>query len=494
MRPNTAGQFDARGSHRGHRSGRESPSLDRVRAVLAVLRGDRPLWRRTRGATRPAPRKAKAPREHWIARRGLTVGRLAGLAVMALLACWLVWRIVADTGALLLAASEPAVALRLNGDAVPALNRLAAQLLAADDGDVARAQQILHEALRTSPLDQQALYLLAQAARRNDDPERAEALMRMAGERSWRNLGVQIALIESDIGKRQFDEALTHIDAALRQSPELQYRDNHLLGVLAAYVLDPQALESLQRFLATAPPWREWFLEELAARLVKPEPLDSIFAALAASDHPPTHKERLIYANRLVKERRYVEAQRLWLTDPAGIAGVHSSYPYNRDFRTEPDGSPFDWRVLARHGADVRLQPGDGTNPGLLVAQFSGSRVEMQVQQLMLLRPGRYVFAGEMKAQDLRANRGVRWRLFCADNAGVTLAETALATDSMPWTRFAVPFEVPQSGCTAQWLRFENPARVPSEREIEGQVSYRSLAIDPVDVSKGLRLLWRWSN
>jgi hypothetical protein len=424
----------------------------------------------------------------------VTVGGLMSVVAAVVVACGLAWRIAVGTGSALIAAVDPDAALNLNSSLRTALDAAAARQMTTENGNIELAEQSLQKALRASPLDQQALFLMAEAAGRQNDWSRADALMRMAGERSWRNIGVQLSLIESDLQKRRFDEALTHIDAALRLSPDLQYRDNHLLGVLAAFVLDAQALRSLEKFLGTAPPWREWFLQELSKRLVKPAPLDAIFASLASSSNPPTHPERLAYVGRLVRDRRYVEAQRQWAAELPGGLGLRPSYPYNRDFKTVPDHFPFDWQILARHGAEVRLRPADDKSPGLLVAQFSGSRVEITVRQLLILHPGRYVFAGDLMAQDLRASRGVQWRLFCADAVATTLGETELVASSMPWTRFTVQFEVPRHGCAAEWLQMDIPARVPAEREIEGQVSYRSLTIDPVDAGSGLQLLWRWSN
>jgi hypothetical protein len=49
----------------------------------------------------------------------------------------------------------------------------------------------------------------------------------------------------------------------------------------------------------------------------------------------------------------------------------------------------------------------------------------------------------------------------------------------MPWTDFAVKFQVPATGCEAQWLQLELPARIESELRIEGQVWYQNLRVTP---------------
>jgi tetratricopeptide (TPR) repeat protein len=459
--------------------------------TLATLRGERPLWRRHSHRHRRTP--ARRDPLVSVARESIGIGRLAAAGAVALIVLWMTLRIVMNTGAALLAASNPATALHLDSTSASALDHFAARQIAAEDGDLDRAEQALHQALRVSPLDQQVLLLLAEIARRRSEVADADELLRMAGRRSWRNLTAQLALTERDIAARRFGPALEHIDAALRLAPDLQYHDNHLLGVLAAYVLDSDALSSLQRFLGSAPPWREWFFNELCKRLVDPQPLDALFSSMATSANPPTHEERLAYIGRLIRDQRYEEARRQWIAELPGGAPP-PTYPYNRDFKSAPDGSPFDWQVLARRGAEVRLRPAEGRNAGELAAQFSGTRVDMTVGELMLLPPGRYVFGGEVRARDLRASRGLHWRLFCADPAGGDLGSTDLVAADMPWTRFAIHFDVPREGCSAQRLQLEIPARVPSEREIEGQVWYRALAIEPIDPRNGPQLLWRWPN
>ena len=50
----------------------------------------------------------------------------------------------------------------------------------------------------------------------------------------------------------------------------------------------------------------------------------------------------------------------------------------------------------------------------------------------------------------------------------------------MRWTEFKVDFQVPVTGCEAQSLQLELPARIDPELRIEGQVWYQNLQIMPI--------------
>jgi hypothetical protein len=84
-----------------------------------------------------------------------------------------------------------------------------------------------------------------------------------------------------------------------------------------------------------------------------------------------------------------------------------------------------------------------------------------------------------VKTAELRTVRGVWWRIFCANASASTLANTELASGTMPWTDFTVKFQVPATDCGGQWLQLELPARIEPEQRIEGQVWYQDLRITP---------------
>src|SRR5262249_30679180 len=155
-----------------------------------------------------------------------------------------------------------------------------------------------------------------------------------------------------------------------------------------------------------------------------------------------------------------------------------ATYPFNRDFDIPVDGLPFNWNLEPITGAEIEIVSlvDGGDKKRALRVEFSGGRVPFaNVKQLMLLPAGNYTFTGRGKSEDLLTPGGLGWRIFCADKPANSLVQTELLSGTQPWTDFAVKFQVPAADCRAQWLQLELPARIESEKKIEGEVWYRNL-------------------
>jgi tetratricopeptide (TPR) repeat protein len=402
-----------------------------------------------------------------------------GIGVCVLLTfIWIAWSIVAQTTALSLARSQPHATLGFVADQDAALNRVVEQELAEPDGNLDSAREWAQRALRTSPLNARALTLLGLIAERKHDQKNAEALMRIAAARTWRDETTDEWLLNLEAQRGDYAHALPYADAILRTSYPFQ---PELFPVLASFTVDPRAFEALTTFLATAPPWRFWFLSELSGRLANQMRLVQLYAALNDSENPPTKDELRPYLNRLINDEKFELAYRAWRATMPPQQRADETYPFNRDFEFPVDGLPFNWNLKAVAGADSRVVSSvDNDKKRALLVEFSGARVRFaNVKQLMLLPAGDYSFSGKVKTTELRTSRGLWWRIFCANASVNTLANTELVSGTMPWTDFTVKFQVPATDCEAQWLQLELPARIEAELGIEGLVSYQDLRITP---------------
>jgi hypothetical protein len=387
---------------------------------------------------------------------------------------WVSWRIVAQTAALSLARSHPDAALGFVADQPVALTQRAEQELAEPNGNLDSAREWAQDALRSSPLNFRALTLLGLIAERKGDQKSAEALMRVAGTLTWRDQTTDAWLLNREAGRGDYASALPYADAMLR----MDFRPD-LFPVLASFTVDPRAFEALTAFLATAPPWRSWFLSELSARLANKTRLVQLYAALNDSENPPTKNELRPYLMRLIQDENFELAYQTWHATLLPGQRADEAHPFNRDFEFPVDGLPFNWSLEAVPGADIRVVSSDDKKRALSV-EFSGARVRFaNVKQLMLLPAGAYSFSGKMKTAELRTVRGLWWRIFCANASANTLANTELVSGTMPWTDFAVKFKVPATDCGALWLQLELPARNEPEMTIEGQVWYQDLRVTP---------------
>jgi hypothetical protein len=389
---------------------------------------------------------------------------------------WVGWRIVAQTAALNLARSDPDAALGFVADQPVALNQRAQQELAEPDGNLDSALEWAQRALRSSPLNARAFTVLGVIAERKGDQKNADALMRIAAAQTWRDRTTDAWLLNREAGRGDYARALPYADAMLRMDLQPE-----LLPVLASFTVDPRAFAALTAFLATAPPWRTWFLSELSPRLANQTRLVQLYTALNDSENPPTKAELRSYLNRLIKDENFELAYQTWQATLSPQQRVVETHPFNRDFEFLVDGLPFNWSLDAVAGADIQVVSSvDSGKKRALLVEFSGTRVRFaNVKQLMLLPTGDYSLSGKVKTAELRTVRGLWWRIFCANASTSTLANTELVSGTMPWTDFTVKFQVPTTDCGAQWLQLELPARIDPELRIEGQVWYQDLRITP---------------
>ena len=410
----------------------------------------------------------------------ISVWRLGMVVCVLLTVLWMGWSIVAQTAALSLARSQPDAALGFVADQRVALNRLAEQELLKPDGNLDSVREWAQRALRSSPLNARALTLLGVVAERKGDQKYADALMRIAAARTWRDQTTDKWLLNREAGRGDYTHALEYADAMVRMDWIGEFKAE-LFPVLASFTVDPRALEALTALLATAPPWRSWFLSELSARLANETRLVRLYAALKATENPPTKGELWPYFNRLIKDENFALAYQTWYATLPPQQRTNETHPFNRDFEFPVDGLAFNWNLGAVAGADIQVvSSGDSGKKRALLVEFSGARVRFaNVKQLMLLPAGDYSFGGSVKTAELRTSRGLWWRIFCANASENTLANTELVSGTMPWTHFVVKFQVPTTDCGAQWLQLELPARIEPEMRIEGQVWYQDMQITP---------------
>ena len=404
---------------------------------------------------------------------------LGGLVVVVLLLVgliWIGWRIIADTAGYNIAVQDPETALTWMPNETVALNELAFRELAKSDGDLTTAWGLAERALRSNPLDARALSALGLISERQGSQARADILMRLSGERTWRDTTSQAWLVNRNIQRGEFEPALSHIDALLRVTPGLI---EQTFPVLTAFTIDKRTFDALASFIATAPPWRSEFLAKLSNELSDTGRLMQLYSILKDSQYPPNATELRPYLDRLIRDGRFAEAYKSWRETLPPKQRTSEVYPYNGDFSAPIDGLPFNWLLRSTSGMDIKIvaSPGDG-NGRALQFQFSGARVaDFTVGQLMVLPPGEYRLTGKVRAEELRTQRGIAWQISCAESSNNSLAHTNLVAAAMPWTSFSVNFVVPVGHCRAQWLNLEIPSRTASERQVEGQVWYENLQI-----------------
>lgn len=397
--------------------------------------------------------------------------RLA-IATALLLALALGWRLLGLTLGHADLRSDPAAAWRWAPQDAAAAVALAQHDLGAGDG--AAAERLAREALRVSPLTASAYRVLGEAALRRNAAAAAEARLRIAARLDPRDVATQSWLAVAALRAGHLSDALWRLDAVLRVRPDLA---TALDPQLLALALAPGAKQAWAAVFAAKPPWgADFFVWACTRPAAANAAVDVLYAALRAAPASLSDAEWSAYLDRLLGQQRWMSAYVAWVQSLASAQREHLDNVFNGDFRDPVSNRGFDWRISYVAGAEVHVVPRADTPGQMLEVHFLDQRVPFsgQVSELLALAPGRYRLSGLARLDDLRSERGLQWTVSCADD-GRLLGATARLRGSQPWRAFGATFEVPATGCGAQWLRLGLAWRIPAEQWAGGTAWFTDL-------------------
>lgn len=394
--------------------------------------------------------------------------RSFGSILLAAVVVALGFRILTLAAADFLAERRPAIAALFEPSHAVALLARARGALAEDPPNHAAAAAAARNALRSEPLAPGALRILAQT-----EPENASALMPLAAVAA-RDLEAQVHLFELYVRNGAYERAIQRLDLIFRgQGRGILAPVADAIGKLITHSDFRAALEAA---LKAAPPWRTPLLAHLAQH---GEDLDSVVAlydALISAGASLERNELRPYLSRLLKDGRDEDAYLAWLASLSPEQLADAGPLYNGQFQHEVTNTPFDWVLEDTPGALIDIHNEDERR--ILTVDFFGARVPFaNVSHFLALPPGRHRFSGVERAQSLRNERGLQWRLSCLSRPKDPIGVTASLKGDVPWRPFELSFEVPEN-CPVQLLLLEIPARVALEREAAGGVAYAELKIE----------------
>jgi hypothetical protein len=331
-------------------------------------------------------------------------------------------------------------------------------------------------ALRDDPLNARAFRILGQMADRSSNKEQTERFMQAAGRRSLHESVAVFWMMQKSYQDGDYHAAIRYADTLLRTSTYIAQYVMPMLGTIAE---NSDASGDLKQLLAGNPPWRLEFFNRLPANISDARtPLD-ILLSLKDTPTPPTSAELPSYLNFLITHGFYDLAYYTWLQflprEQLGTIGLL----FNGDFEVAASGLPFDWTLTQGSGVTLKIgERPDKEGGHALLLDFGVGRVaSLGVTQLVTLAPGQYRFQGKSNV-DIVSQRGLQWRITCANGEATQLAESSVAQGSGgAWQDFSTSFTVPETGCPAQYVRLVFDARSASEQFISGSVWYDDLQI-----------------
>lgn len=376
---------------------------------------------------------------------------------------------------LALAASDflvrrPMIALIFNPYNAAALISRAESALEAEPPNLDSARRYATAALRADPWAPRVHRTLTRIAAEAENQEAANAMARLAG-RFARDGDAQFDLLQRALAVQDFDEVAHRLDMIYRgQGPQVWFRLGQAFANIVAF---PGPAAALAKKLGENPPWRKSFIEQSFSRA------SSIDALIAFYDMLPNPRdnETRIFLDRLVLERRFDVAHALFLRMLPPDRRDEARLLYNARFQHGVSNLPFDW-VFTRMPNTLTELRRDRNRRLLRVSFFGGRTPFRNVNHLMALTPGDYVFSGMEQALSLNNPRGMRWRIACTGKPDENLATTDLLVGDVPMRPFQVAFTVPPD-CPFQILQLELAFRVALEQEATGSVIFADLAVAP---------------
>ena len=343
----------------------------------------------------------------------------------------------------------------------------------------AKARELLRRALAREPANARALALLGLLADEDGDKDAARQLITSAAKRSQRVASAQAWLVDQAIQQQDWALAMQRVDALLRLHPN--YTD--ALAPLITRIAEKEAAAPhLMAILATAPAWRRRFMTRVVNHITDARtPLD-ILLELNEGPAPPEQRELSAYIDFLMRRKLYDLAYYTWLQFLPSEQLATVGLLFNGSFETRPSGLPFDWVLPSRSAANVEVtrRPDRPDQRALLVELNDNSKDTVDLEQVVRLRPGRFVMEGRIMGE-LISRRGLKWEVRCLDSRGEAIGQSQLLSGQFKtWQVFTFTIDVPETDCTAQRVRLSFDARMRSERLVAGSVLFDDLVISPM--------------
>jgi len=351
---------------------------------------------------------------------------------------------------------------------------LAARMVTSRDtlDELARGQVLARSALRSRPADVRAYRVLGFAANAEGDSKRALTLVTLAANRSWRDELAHGWLMDREMRAGRERAAMRHADALLRGNLK---QVPVLLPVISPLVAYPEGRAALVERMAANPSWRRYLVFQVSNsdRLA---PFNvPLFRRLAATPQPPSTEEMESALAGLIRLARYRDAHAAWREiAPSGRSAKVAVF--NGAFDTVDAPEPFQWQILDRGGTSVKLDTPPDREGQALAVQYDNYSAPSLVRQLLVLSPGRQRLSMDAYVGSRASETAASWYVICAESSE-RIATLRNPQKVSSWETVSVEFEIPTTGCSAQWLWL---TQVPGDRRTEIRLWFDNVKVVPV--------------
>jgi hypothetical protein len=324
--------------------------------------------------------------------------------------------------------------------------------------------------------DSALLSALGVAADRQGHKDSVARFMVLSGQLSWRDLLSDVWLLQHDFAVSDFDGALQRADALLRIKPDL---GPNIYPVLITASADPRVSQAIGKRLAYNPNWRGAFLTALTGKAAPPVAY-AVLQRLQSTPAPVTLTEASGYIQHLVDQKQYDQAfLGMMLFLPQRQQAAYSNL-FNGKFDDIAGIAPFDWTLHTVSGASVSIEPrpDNPKNRALHVLADGNTTTDPIVYQDLVLPPGSYALSGQIYSPAPENSETFQWILTC--QGGAVLAQSGFKAQ-VNWSKFQLPFIVPNENCGGQMLELAPQA---SDRRASADIWYDDLIINRIEAAQ----------
>ena len=347
----------------------------------------------------------------------------------------------------------------------------------------AAALALLRAAIASNPADARPQMDVAALYAADDEVEQGDRLATAANTLMPVQYAAQLDLALYWSAREDVEQAVQHLAIAL-VGGRGRLREAYFPQLLAVAAQE-QSRSALLPITEnpTLYPWWEAFFRYAARDAQDVATVTALVDMREASAQVPLSAlERDLYIGRLRKDDLIAEAYLYWVNGLAKEDLQYLGYLFDGGFEREiVNKTGFEWRAYPPRNSGIRITSGDtyGTEGNTaLRASFSGKRIRFgHLSQNLYLDQGTYVLTGRVRPDNLKARRGLQWRVDCNAGASGTLGNSDTFAGSGDWRAFAFDITVP-AGCIGQVLSLMSVGARDVDHEIEGVLWVDALRIE----------------
>ncbi len=333
----------------------------------------------------------------------------------------------------------------------------------------------LRVAITENPAESRSYSALGKLLEKGGMNKLAGRAMETASEMGPQRSDVQLDVTLYQLRRGDFAGALPHWNTVLRHQPAMRSK---LYPYLLSSAEDPASEPAFEKLLQEQVPWWSDFFVHAARSAASTDTARRLFSLSSKSVNRLPQDALQSYIQRLQKDGAWTESWFVWLNSLSKEEIAQSGYVYNGSFEARLSNTGFGWIYQKNPAVVMETATTYGTTgERALHLIFKGLRIKFEnLTQYLLLPSGTYYLQGRARPDNLKANEGMQWAVYClGQNMPLTVSDRFSGMDQ--WTRFRGQFTVP-AGCPVQVLRLELAGRIALDYDVSGGIWFDDIAIE----------------